>query len=52
MTLSMGTAPTLSKTETTISCEKGHIELLAGPDSEGGWKLSVYSQGETKPVVE
>lgn len=48
----MGCAPTLSKTETIVSCEKGHVELLAGPDSEGGWKLTVHTQGEDKPVVE
>ncbi|KAK9893372.1 NAD(P)-binding protein [Cystobasidium minutum MCA 4210] len=51
MTISMGAGPTLSKVETIISCEKGHLELLAGPDSAGGWKLTLHSPG-SEPVVE
>jgi hypothetical protein len=47
----MGAAPTLSKTETIISCEKGHIELVAASESEGGWRLSMHTENTT-PVIE
>lgn len=46
--MSMGAAPTLGKTETIISCQKGHIELAAAPDSEGGWLLSIFTADQEK----
>lgn len=49
--MSMGSSSTLSRTETLISCEKGHIRLLAAPDSEGGWQLTVHAEGE-EPLEE
>lgn len=46
LTMSMGASPTLSKTETIISCQKGHIELAAGNEDEGGWRLTVHEEDQ------
>lgn len=44
--MSMGASPTLSKTETIISCEKGHIELTAASEDQGGWRLTVHEEDQ------
>lgn len=50
--ISMGASPTLNKTETIISCEKGHIQLSTASDDEGGWRLIVHEENQSAPSEE